>query len=231
MSGQFRRNGKIWVRVFADLPITGKPTEVRMGRGKGNPISIEKLKHSIRKGFNRFIYKSMQGSRFFLYLLDSFFFLWNFLRILFFLYSMLKGACLMLPELPDLNELPQVPDLNATPSPEPEPEPGPEPEAPAPAEEELLIRNREKVKEDLRILLQIGYDRQTRRASAVEKIVGNFHLEGERNAAFLERLRDKIDQLCGQYNGSRGPRQKFDDTAVKALKEWIKWDKRENGRF
>ena len=34
MSGQFRRNGKIWVRVLADLPITGKPTE---GRGKGNP--------------------------------------------------------------------------------------------------------------------------------------------------------------------------------------------------
>nr|GEX85151.1 ribosomal protein L16, mitochondrial [Tanacetum cinerariifolium] len=31
------RNGKIWVRVLADLPITGKPTEVRMGRGKGNP--------------------------------------------------------------------------------------------------------------------------------------------------------------------------------------------------
>nr|ULQ69399.1 ribosomal protein L16 [Gahnia tristis] len=37
MSGQFRRKGKIWVRVLADLPITGKPTEVRMGRGKGNP--------------------------------------------------------------------------------------------------------------------------------------------------------------------------------------------------
>lgn len=37
MSGQSRRNGKIWVRVLADLPITGKPTEVRMGRGKGNP--------------------------------------------------------------------------------------------------------------------------------------------------------------------------------------------------
>ena len=37
MSGQFRRNGKIWVRVLADLPIIGKPTEVRMGRGKGNP--------------------------------------------------------------------------------------------------------------------------------------------------------------------------------------------------
>ncbi|CAI9261792.1 unnamed protein product [Lactuca saligna] len=37
MSGQFRRNGKIWVRVLADLPITGEPTEVRMGKGKGNP--------------------------------------------------------------------------------------------------------------------------------------------------------------------------------------------------
>ena len=33
----FRRNSKIWVRVFPDIPITGKPTEVRMGRGKGNP--------------------------------------------------------------------------------------------------------------------------------------------------------------------------------------------------
>ncbi|KAL5057244.1 hypothetical protein RYX36_028848 [Vicia faba] len=37
MSGQFRKNGKIWVRVFVDIPITGKPTKVRMGRGKGNP--------------------------------------------------------------------------------------------------------------------------------------------------------------------------------------------------
>ncbi|KAL5070576.1 hypothetical protein RYX36_021463 [Vicia faba] len=37
MSGQFRKNGKIWVRVFPDIPITGKPTIVRMGRGKGNP--------------------------------------------------------------------------------------------------------------------------------------------------------------------------------------------------
>lgn len=37
MNGKFRRNGKIWVRLRADLPITGKPAEVRMGRGKGNP--------------------------------------------------------------------------------------------------------------------------------------------------------------------------------------------------
>ncbi|KAL8230560.1 hypothetical protein R6Q57_000338 [Mikania cordata] len=37
MSGQFRTNGKIRVRVLTDLPITGKPTEVGMERGKGNP--------------------------------------------------------------------------------------------------------------------------------------------------------------------------------------------------
>ncbi|KAK4374973.1 hypothetical protein RND71_005650 [Anisodus tanguticus] len=37
MKGPFRRNGKIWVRVLVDIPITGTPTEVRMGKGKGNP--------------------------------------------------------------------------------------------------------------------------------------------------------------------------------------------------
>ena len=37
MHWKFRRNGKIWVRLLADLPITGKPAEVRMGKGKGNP--------------------------------------------------------------------------------------------------------------------------------------------------------------------------------------------------
>nr|YP_008816038.1 ribosomal protein L16 [Closterium baillyanum]AGZ90249.1 ribosomal protein L16 [Closterium baillyanum] len=37
ISRKFRRSGQIWVRVFADVPITSKPTEVRMGKGKGNP--------------------------------------------------------------------------------------------------------------------------------------------------------------------------------------------------
>jgi large subunit ribosomal protein L16 len=31
-----KRGGKIWVRVFPDVPITKKPLEVRMGNGKGN---------------------------------------------------------------------------------------------------------------------------------------------------------------------------------------------------
>lgn len=32
-----KRGGKIWIRVFPDKPITKKPAEVRMGKGKGNP--------------------------------------------------------------------------------------------------------------------------------------------------------------------------------------------------
>ena len=31
-----KRGGKIWIRVFPDKPITKKPLEVRMGKGKGN---------------------------------------------------------------------------------------------------------------------------------------------------------------------------------------------------
>ena len=32
-----KRGGKLWIRVFPDKPITKKPTEVRMGKGKGSP--------------------------------------------------------------------------------------------------------------------------------------------------------------------------------------------------
>ena len=31
-----KRGGKLWIRVFPDKPITGKPLEVRQGKGKGN---------------------------------------------------------------------------------------------------------------------------------------------------------------------------------------------------
>ena len=36
MTHEIKRGGKIWVRVFPDKPITKKPLEVRMGKGKGN---------------------------------------------------------------------------------------------------------------------------------------------------------------------------------------------------
>ena len=32
-----KRGGKIWIRIFPDKPITKKPAETRMGKGKGNP--------------------------------------------------------------------------------------------------------------------------------------------------------------------------------------------------
>ncbi|MDR2520520.1 MAG: 50S ribosomal protein L16 [Bacteroidales bacterium OttesenSCG-928-I14] len=32
-----QREGQVWIRVFPDKPITKKPAEVRMGKGKGNP--------------------------------------------------------------------------------------------------------------------------------------------------------------------------------------------------
>jgi len=32
-----KRGGKVWIRVFPDMPYTKKPAESRMGKGKGNP--------------------------------------------------------------------------------------------------------------------------------------------------------------------------------------------------
>jgi len=34
-----KRGGKLWIRVFPDKPVSKKPLEVRMGKGKGNPES------------------------------------------------------------------------------------------------------------------------------------------------------------------------------------------------
>ena len=32
-----KRQGRLWIRIFPDLPVSGKPAEVRMGKGKGAP--------------------------------------------------------------------------------------------------------------------------------------------------------------------------------------------------
>ena len=37
MTRHIKRGGKIWIRVFPDKPITKKPLETRMGKGKGSP--------------------------------------------------------------------------------------------------------------------------------------------------------------------------------------------------
>ncbi len=36
MTRYMQRQGKVWIRIFPDKPITSKPLEVRMGKGKGN---------------------------------------------------------------------------------------------------------------------------------------------------------------------------------------------------
>jgi large subunit ribosomal protein L16 len=37
MNRHMKRRGKLWIRIFPDKPVTQKPIEVRMGKGKGNP--------------------------------------------------------------------------------------------------------------------------------------------------------------------------------------------------
>lgn len=37
MTRHVKRGGKIWIRIFPDKPVTKKPAEVRMGKGKGSP--------------------------------------------------------------------------------------------------------------------------------------------------------------------------------------------------
>jgi len=36
MNRHMKRSGKVWIRIFPDVPVTAKPTEVRMGKGKGS---------------------------------------------------------------------------------------------------------------------------------------------------------------------------------------------------
>jgi large subunit ribosomal protein L16 len=37
LTRHIKRGGKVWIRVFPDKPISKKPAETRMGKGKGNP--------------------------------------------------------------------------------------------------------------------------------------------------------------------------------------------------
>ena len=55
MTRYVRRGGKIWIRIFPDKPITKKPAETRMGKGKGN---VEDWVAVVRRG--RILYE-MEG--------------------------------------------------------------------------------------------------------------------------------------------------------------------------
>jgi large subunit ribosomal protein L16 len=55
MTRYVKRGGKIWIRIFPDKPITKKPAETRMGKGKGN---VEDWVAVVRRG--RILYE-MEG--------------------------------------------------------------------------------------------------------------------------------------------------------------------------
>jgi large subunit ribosomal protein L16 len=55
MTRHIKRGGKIWIRLFPDKPVSKKPAETRMGKGKGNP---EEWVAPVRRG--RILYE-MEG--------------------------------------------------------------------------------------------------------------------------------------------------------------------------
>ena len=55
MTRHVKRGGKVWIRIFPDKPITKKPAETRMGKGKGN---VEEWVAVVRRG--RILYE-MEG--------------------------------------------------------------------------------------------------------------------------------------------------------------------------
>ena len=60
MTRHMKRQGRVWIRIFPDVPVTNKPTEVRMGKGKGSveywackdlegARGVEQIKRSLNK--------------------------------------------------------------------------------------------------------------------------------------------------------------------------------------
>ena len=53
MTRHVKRGGKVWIRIFPDKPVTKKPAETRMGKGKGNPeewVVVEARSGALRDG-------------------------------------------------------------------------------------------------------------------------------------------------------------------------------------
>ncbi|MEO0359132.1 MAG: 50S ribosomal protein L16, partial [Pseudomonadota bacterium] len=47
MTRQMKRQGRVWIRILPDLPVTAKPIEVRMGKGKG---SVDRWTAKVKPG-------------------------------------------------------------------------------------------------------------------------------------------------------------------------------------
>ncbi len=59
MTRQMKRQGRVWIRIFPDVPVSKKPTEVRMGKGKG---SVEFWAAKVKPGRIMFEIDGVQGS-------------------------------------------------------------------------------------------------------------------------------------------------------------------------
>jgi hypothetical protein len=120
-------------------------------------------------------------------------------------------------------------DLNLPPAPEPEPGPEPAPPAPLSAEEEEALRTkRERVKAELRLLLQIGYDKRARSSKTAEDLIRWIGIDAERDPRFLESLYNHLDRLSLTQGGSVGQPQKLSKKGQAELCRWI-LEQKENG--
>ena len=59
MTRYMQREGQSWIRIFPDKPITKKPADVRMGKGKGDPVGYDSGPYHLRN--RRCAFRSGQG--------------------------------------------------------------------------------------------------------------------------------------------------------------------------
>ena len=59
MTRHVKRGGKVWIRIYPDMPYTMKPAETRMGKGKGN---VEYHVAPVRRGTVMFELAGVDGS-------------------------------------------------------------------------------------------------------------------------------------------------------------------------
>ena len=104
------------------------------------------------------------------------------------------------------------------------------PPAPLSVEEEKhLLTIREEVKFDIRILLQIGYNKRARNEREINQLFQDIDIDSERNATFLKELIDHLRGLRqpGGHGGISGQPKKFSNIEVQELIRWI-FEKRGN---
>jgi hypothetical protein len=111
-------------------------------------------------------------------------------------------------------------DLNVTPPPEPAPEPAPPTPLSAETEEALRMK-RERVKDELRFLLQIGYGTRARPYKKADSIIKWIGLDAERDPCFLDRLYNHLYELSRTLGGSVGQPQKLNTKGLDELHCWI----------